>query len=396
MRDRNGALADEAEAFRSVLQNALRRQLAADVPVMAYLSGGIDSSSIAAATHRMDNCVRAYSCIFDLNGVGDDRFVDEREFSRAVAQALGIERVEFEIPQDALIHSLDATVNALEYPRMGMAYVNYLIAQRVAADAKVVLSGMGGDEITGGYVSRYGLVPRVARMPALGPDNGPSSVDPFAVYRTMLNVPIPARELGEAFAPEFLRAAGGFDPLGVIRDAIADAPSDDSWDVLMYVDAVTYLHGLLVLEDKLSMIHSLETRVPLLDNEVIDHLLRVPWSLLSDGQTGKILFREAVRPWVPEAVYAKPKMGFGPPDASWYRGKLRPWVAEQVASLTTRGIFKPAYLKDKLEQHMSGKANYVAHIWCFLSFESWCRQTGVLGGAINGAGRPSREVADLI
>ena len=304
-RDRRGELNEEAGVFREVLLGAVRRQIAADVPVMTYLSGGIDSSSLASAAHELDSNVRAYSCIFNLADVGDDRFVDEREHSRAVAAALSIERVELEIPQDALKSTLDATIHALEYPRMGMAYVNYLIAGRVADDAKVVLSGMGGDEMTGGYIARYGLVPRGA------------AADPFALYRATLNVPVPMHELSQAFTPEFLSAAGGFDPMQTIKDEIASAPSRDPWDVLMYVDAKTYLHGLLVLEDKLSMIHSLETRVPLLDNEVIDHLLRVPWSQLVEGDTGKILFRDAVRPWVPDSIYRKPKMGFGPPDASW-------------------------------------------------------------------------------
>jgi asparagine synthase (glutamine-hydrolysing) len=370
-RDRDGDPEAEANIFREVLLGAVRRQIAADVPVMAYLSGGIDSSSLASAAHELDSNVRAYSCIFDLDQVGEDRFVDEREFSRAVAQALGIERVELEIPQDALISTLDATVSALEYPRMGMAYVNYLIAQRVAADAKVVLSGMGGDEMTGGYIGRYALVPRDV-----------AEGDPFKIYRAMLSVPIVAHELDEAFTPEFLAEAGGFDPMQTINDAIAAAPSRDPWDVLMYVDAKTYLHGLLVLEDKLSMIHSLETRVPLLDNEVIDHLVRVPWARLADGETGKILFREAVRPWVPDSVYRKPKMGFGPPDASWYRGRLRGWVETRLTALGRRGVIRPAYIRRKLDEHMSGSANHVALIWCLLSFESWCRQANVLGGAI--------------
>jgi asparagine synthase (glutamine-hydrolysing) len=384
-----GTRESEAAAFRELLQDALRRQLIADVPVMTYLSGGIDSTAITAASCRLDSGVHAYSCIFDLDGVGEDRFVDEREFSRAVAETLAIDRVELEIPPDALIHTLDATVQALEYPRMGMAYVNYLIARRVAANAKVVLSGMGGDEMTGGYVGRYALVRRTPAR-SLARDG-----DPFSVYRAMLNVPIPAAELPQAFTPEFLAAAGGFSPLAMIHDAITSAPSEDPWDVLMYVDATTYLHGLLVLEDKLSMVHSLETRVPLLDNAIVDHLLRTPWPLLSDGKTGKILFRDAVRPWVPEAVYQKPKMGFGPPDASWYRGRLRGWVAERLDSLAERGVLRPDYIRGKFSQHLSGEANWVALIWCFLSFESWCRQAGVFGGTAPAGGAVRRAMAGL-
>ncbi|MGH9908682.1 MAG: asparagine synthase (glutamine-hydrolyzing) [Pyrinomonadaceae bacterium] len=388
----DGDLTAQAEALQTLLLDAIERQMAADVPVMTYLSGGIDSSAVTAAARERDRSVRAYSCIFDLDGVGDDRTVDEREFSRSVAHYLDIERIELVVQQDALLRALDPTIHALEYPRMGMAYVNYLIAQRVAQDAKVVLSGMGGDEVTGGYVSRYALVPRqgdvarslwlrllslsrrVQRTPGIGP---------LSAYRSILNVPIPAHELKKAFTPEFLAAASGYDPSDQIKDTIARAPADDPWDAVMYVDATTYLHGLLVLEDKLSMAHSLETRVPLLDNDLVDYLLRIPWQSLCDGRTGKIAFREAVRAWVPDEVYAKPKMGFGPPDASWYRTRLRPWIEAQLNwnQMASRGVFQPDYVRRKLQDHFTGRANYVALIWCLLSFESWCRQYDVLGGA---------------
>lgn len=360
------------EEFRALLLDAVRRQIQADVPVMTYLSGGIDSSSVTAAAHALDPKMRAYSCIFDLDKVGADAFVDERDFSRAVANHLGIDRVELELPQDVMVSQIEHTIGALEYPRMGMAYVIDLIAQRVSQDAKVVLSGMGGDEVTGGYVARYGLV---TRPPVTG-------ADPFSVYRAMLNVTIAEAERLNAFTPDFLRASGNIGTLDIIGDAIRNAPSDDPWDVLMHVDATTYLHGLLVLEDKLSMSHSLETRVPLLDNTLVDYLLETPWDLLCDGETGKILFREAVRPLVPEMVYRKPKMGFGPPDASWYRGRLRPYV-ESVLSpqrIARRGVFRPEWVANKLAQHMSGEANWVALIWCLMSFEIWCDQTSCFGG----------------
>ena len=170
---------------------------------MTYLSGGIDSSAVTAAAHRIDPGMRAYSCIFDLENVGLDKLVDEREFSRAVAEYLKIDRVELTIPQMALAANLNATVAAIEYPRMGMAYVNYLIAGRVAQDAKVVLSGTGGDEVTGGYVGRYAIVPR-SRPASLSQRamgflrqlrQGKSlsaSADPFALYRRGLNVPVSA------------------------------------------------------------------------------------------------------------------------------------------------------------------------------------------------------------
>ena len=393
-RHRAQSMAQASGEFGEILQGAIHRQLAADVPVMTYLSGGIDSSAVTSAAHRIEPGMRAYSCVFDLENVGQDKFVDEREFSRAVADYLKIDRVELTIPQQALAANLDATVAAIEYPRMGMAYVNYLIAGRVAQDAKVVLSGTGGDEVTGGYVGRYEIVPR-SRPASLSQRakgflrqlrHGKSlsaACDSFALYRRSLNVPVAAELLPLAFTPEFLRIAGGFDPLAAIDEAIASAPSRDPWDVVMHVDVTTYLPGLLAIEDKLSMAHSLETRVPLLDNEVVDHLLETDWSLLSDGETGKILFREAVRPLVPDEIYRKPKMGFGPPDASWYRGILRPWIEQQLSELQIkrRGVLQYDFVRRILDEHFEQKNNHVALIWCMLSFESWCKQHDAFGGA---------------
>jgi asparagine synthase (glutamine-hydrolysing) len=377
-----------AEAYRELLLGAVRRQLDADVPVMTYLSGGIDSSAITAAAHRLNRDVKSYSCIFDLDAVGDDRIVDEREFSRGVAAALGIERVELELPQNTLESSLDRTIRALEYPRMGMAYVNYLIAGRVAADAKVVLSGTGGDEISGGYVGRYGIVPRdplpfwrslLRRIRRQEP-----TPDALAVFRRALNFPIAAHELDAALTPEFRRAAAGFSPMAEIDALLAACPSRDPWDKVMYADTVAYLHGLLVLEDKLSMAHGLEARVPLLDNVLVDTMLELDWSLLTDGQTGKQVFREAVRPWVPDEIYRKPKMGFGPPDASWYRGRLRPFIERRLdlRAIAARGVLRPDFVRRKLDDHFAGRANNVAFIWSMLSFETWCETAGVFGGRL--------------
>jgi asparagine synthase (glutamine-hydrolysing) len=399
-RSRRASSAQAAGEHREILLGVLRRQINADVPVMTYLSGGIDSAAVTAAAYKLNHSVQAYSCIFDLDGVGEDRIVDEREFSREAARFLGIPRIELELSADALTTALDATVAALEYPRMGMSYVNYLIAGRVARDAKVVLSGMGGDELHGGYLARYQNTPaqraptagllhylyrRLRRHPAVW------AADPFAWYRRALNVPLAVGELDIALTPEFRRATSSFSPIAAIEEAITASPSAAPWDTVMFVDFTTYLHGLLVLEDKLSMAHSLETRVPLLDNELVDAMLDLPWEHFCDGRTGKKVFRESVKPWVPESIYTKKKMGFGPPDASWYRGALQPWIERQLspATIAARGILRPEWVKQKLDEHFAGRANNVAIIWCLLSLESWCRQNGMFGGAFAAAASPS-------
>jgi asparagine synthase (glutamine-hydrolysing) len=198
-----------------------------------------------------------------------------------------------------------------------------------------------------------------------------------------LNVPIPEERVAEAFTPEFLAACGQRHSVEErVTRLLAECPSDDPWDQMMYLDARAYLHGLLVLEDKLSMAHSLEARVPLLDNDLVDFVCDLPWRHLCDGAMGKIVFRESVRPLVPMEVYRKPKMGFGPPDASWYRGPLRPFLEETLATrrIARRGVLQPAFVGRVLAEHFGGQANHVSLIWSLLSLEAWCEEFAVLGG----------------
>ena len=385
------SMASASEQFRSILERVIARQMAADVPVMSYLSGGIDSTAITAGAARISKGLRAYSCIFDIEGVGDDMIVDERQFSRDAARHLGVERIELLVPQDALVRTLHATVDALEEPRMGMAYVNYLIASRVAADGKVVLSGCGGDELLGGYVGRYGFVRRGAprnRIARLSeslrwnrsrPASTREARDRIGRLYAFL---VPPERVGEAFTRAFWSDAGGYDAAAEIDAILAACPSDLDWDLLAYIDAKTYLAGLLMVEDKLSMAHSLETRVPLVDNEIIDFATSLDWSLLCDGTTGKKVFRDAIRDWVPASIADKPKMGFGPPDASWYRGRLQPFIRRALARhrVEARGVFLPGFVTSVVDDHMSGKANQLAMIWSLLSFEAWCEKHGFYGG----------------
>lgn len=396
--------ADAAAALRAAIEDTIRRQMAADVPVMAYLSGGIDSSSLVAGAHQIDPGVKAYSCLFDLTGVGDDRIVDEREFSRAVAGHLGIVHVEMELAPTSLRGTLHDTIDALEEPRMGMAYVNYLIAGRVAQDSKVVLSGCGGDEILGGYVARYGHVRQpypvgqapkpslIARLfgRALAPTG--LSLDPVRRMLELYSFPVPTSDIKQAFTPDAISAGGGYTVKDALDTLIRNCPSALDFDRLMYADTKSYLSGLLMVEDKVSMAHSLEARVPLIDNEVIDLALGFDWDLMTDGAIGKKVFRDAIRDWVPPIVADKPKMGFGPPDASWYRGPLQPWIRDILAPerIAARGLFQPAYVADAIDQHMSGTANRLPLIWSLLSFDAWCEINGFYGGDL---GRPFRSAA---
>lgn len=382
-RDSHLSLAEAAEAHRAILKRVISRQIIADVPVMSYLSGGIDSTALTTAAYTLDSSVRSYACIFDLSKVAEDKIVDEREFSRIVATHLNISHVEMELMPNALESALFPTIHALEDLRMGMAYVNYLIAARVAQDGKVVLSGTGGDEVHAGYVYRYqatavkplahflswnGVLDRLRGRGRFAQQTALNQ------FHQLVNYLVPDAQRKKVFTPEFLSLAGEYSSQEALNQILNACPCDDVWDKVLYADAKTYLHGLLIMEDKLSMINSLETRVPLLDNELVDFVNRLPWTYLFDGQIGKIVFRESVRPWVPDTIYRKPKMGFGPPDASWYRTSLKQFI-EKILSprvVAKRGIFLPAFIAQILDEHFTAKANHLPLIWSLLSFETWC------------------------
>lgn len=382
-RDSYLSLEDAAQEHRAILERVISRQIVADVPIMSYLSGGIDSTALVTAAYRMNPSLRSYACIFDLSEVGDDKIVDEREFSRIVASHLGISHTEMQLSPNALETALHPTINALEDLRMGMSYVNYLIASRVAKDSKVVLSGIGGDEVHAGYVYRYQAtqVSPLSRLCSwkgmqqrlLGQHRAQHK-DAMQKFHQIVNYLVPDAKRNTVFTPEFLIMAGDYSSENALNTILNACPSDRVWDKVVYADAKTYMHGLLVMEDKLSMASSLETRVPLLDNELVDFVNRLPWSHLFNGDTGKIVFRESVRPFVPDVIYQKPKMGFGPPDASWYRKFLRAFIEEKLSQRTIikRGVFIPAFVNRILSEHFTGTANHLPMIWSLLSFETWC------------------------
>lgn len=382
-RDSRLSLQGAAEEHREILKRVVSRQIVADVPVLSYLSGGIDSTALVTAAHRINPAIRSYSCIFDLSEVGDDRIVDEREFSRLAATHLNIHHTEMELSPNALETALYPTINALEDLRMGMAYVNYLIAARVSKDSKVVLSGIGGDEVHAGYVYRYQAteVNPAAKLLSwkglqqrwLGCHRVSQRIA-LQKFHQLVNYLVPDAKRNTVFTPDFLALAGEYSSENALNDILNACSSDRVWDKVIYADAKTYLHGLLIMEDKLSMASSLEARVPLLDNELVDFVNRLPWSHLFNGEVGKIVFRESVRPWVPEMIYQKPKMGFGPPDASWYRKFLRPFIENKLSPQTIRqrGIFLPEFIDRILKEHFVGTANHLSMIWSLISFETWC------------------------
>jgi asparagine synthase (glutamine-hydrolysing) len=186
---------------------------------------------------------------------------------------------------------------------------------------------------------------------------------------------VPGAEKESFFTPDVLGRASDHSPFELYRQTMQPAAHLDPLSKALYFEAKTFLHGLLVVEDKVSMAHSLEVRVPFLDNDLVALAEKIPSRLKHGDAGGKKLLREAMAPLLPDAIVEKRKQGFSPPDQSWYRGPTMDYIREVLLDRRSldRGYFEPAYVKRVLEEHLQGRVNHRLLIWSLLSFEWWNR-----------------------
>lgn len=394
--EHNGAasFADSAAELRGLVEAAVRRQLVSDVPVGSYLSGGMDSSSIVAIAARSIPRVQTFTGGFDMSSAsGLELGFDERATSEMLSNEFKTHHYETVLHAGDMEHVMPDLVWHLEDLRVGQCYPNYYVARLASRFVRVVLSGSGGDELFAGYPWRY--------------YRGMRAATPDEYYRSYYDYW--QRLIPDVDRPKFFNAATWAevrhrDPFEVFRAVFTghDPPlrsAEDFVNASLYFESRTFLHGLLVVEDKLSMAHSLETRVPFLDNELVDFALRVPprFKLLDLEQApvvdedevgkatryrlqptadGKRILREAVKPLLPARVWDRPKQGFSAPDASWFRGESIDYVNRLLRAPDARvfEFFEPAYVAGVLDEHCSGAVNHRLLIWSLLSFETWCRR----------------------
>ncbi len=390
----DASFADTAEELRSLVEAAVRRQLVSDVPVGSYLSGGMDSSSIVAVAVRSIPRVQTFTGGFDMSSAsGLELGFDERATSEMLSNEFKTNHYETVLHAGDMEHVMPELIWHLEDLRVGQCYPNYYVARLASRFVKVVLSGSGGDELFAGYPWRY-----YRGMHASSPDE---------FYRSYYDYW--QRLIPDADRPRFFNAATWADvrhhePFEVFRSVFTghDPPlrsAEDFVNASLYFESRTFLHGLLVVEDKLSMAHSLETRVPFLDNDMVDFALRVParFKLLDLAQAptvdedevgkatryrlqptadGKRVLREALKPLLPSSVWERPKQGFSAPDASWFRGESIDYVNRLLRDRSARvfEFIEPAYVAGVLDEHCSGRVNHRLLIWSLLSFETWCRR----------------------
>lgn len=395
------SLADDEQAAETVadaFSQAIRRQLVSDVEVGSYLSGGMDSGSIVAVAGRSIPRLVTFTAGFDLTNVsGIEQGFDERKQAEKLAYLLQTEHY------DVVLHAGDmpAAMHKISWhmddPRVGMCHQNWYAARLASRFVKVCLAGTGGDELFGGYPWRYRLVLSAASVEEFDRRS-------FDYWHRLLA----PEELPGLFAPE-LRCHGqavreSFDRVG------ADAPgpqpgvplADSLLQRALHFEFKTFLHGLLITDDHISMAHGLETRVPFLDNRLADLAFRLPASMkvntsrLADpsqgpleSSDGKRILRRAMARYLPEEFTQQPKQGFSPPDENWYRGPSMDYIRSILLDrpTTERPWFDQPFVRAKLSEHFEGKRNHRLLIWSLLSFELLQRHFVDQPVEISGGGR---------
>ncbi|HEX4385987.1 MAG TPA: asparagine synthase (glutamine-hydrolyzing) [Myxococcales bacterium] len=372
--------AQAIEALRAELSLVVGDQLMSDVPVGAFFSGGIDSTAAAAFAVRNGQRPTCFGVHFSDSGV-----IDERPFQEAAAKALGLELQLTTYDSRRFPQDLPKLLFQQDQPVIGAAmFPMWEVARLAGSQVKVCLGGQGADEIFGGY-ARYALVHplRVARgmMRSRGGNLSAAAKEPKTLRRILTSArnltdwreayfgnfaAVPEegwRELieGEAVSRESCRAQ--------FRDFVARSPALDPADKVMHWDALTYLPGLFHQDDRMSMAHGLESRVPLADKRLVQFAFRCRFDQKFRGGASKWLLRQAVADVLPPEVLHRRKVGFDTPAEAWLRGPHLGFVRETLLSSKARGLWKPKALEALLDNQNA--PHWFARVWKVLCVESW-------------------------
>ena len=386
--------AELAEELRARLRDSVRAHLIADVPVGVLLSGGVDSSLLAAlAAQESGKAVHTFSIGFV------ERSFDELDDARSVASMYGTRHEELTLRPDAAL-LLPRLAETFDEPFAdSSALPTYLVSELAARHVKVALSGEGGDELFGGYytyaadllalrVGRFapGVKPLVERLPS---SSSRASFD-YKAKRFVRGANLPPLERHHAWKEIFsdearaelsARRLGSdpmsgsrFDPVDLLRDRFAETEGAEVLTRLQDVDLGTYLvDDLLVKTDRASMAHSLEARVPYLDPVVAGLALALPTRLKVRGLKKKVLLRKAAAPLLPRRIVYGRKRGFSIPAAAWLRGALEPFARDVLAPDTLRrqGYFRPEPVTRLIDRHVAGEEDLSRQLWGLLAFTLW-------------------------
>lgn len=378
------------EELDRLFRQAVNRQLVGDVELGAYLSGGMDSGSITAIAAQSFPNLKTFTCGFDLSSAsGIELAFDERVKAEAMSARFKTEHYEMVLKAGDMERCLSSLAFHLEEPRVGQSYPNYYAAQLASKFVKVVLSGAGGDELFGGYPWRY------YRTAAC--QDFEHYIDQYYLYWQRL---VENSTLKQLLAPIWLDVSDVW-TRDIFRDVFATHDNDlrrpeDYINHSLYFEAKTFLHGLFVVEDKLSMAHGLETRVPFMDNDLVDFAMQCPVGLklnnladvlrLNENEPGdkqgkyfqktsdgKQILRDVMSRYIPSEITKAEKQGFSSPDASWFKGESIDFVKRQLLTGKARiyDVMDRGVVEALIQQHVRGEQNRRLLIWSLLNIEAY-------------------------
>jgi asparagine synthase (glutamine-hydrolysing) len=381
------------------LREAVKIRLVAEVPLGAFLSGGVDSSAVVAMmAGESDGPVHTCSIAFR------DKAFDESEYAQKVAQQYKTDHFVETVDTDDY-GLLDTLAGLYDEPYADSSAIpTYRVCQLARKRVTVALSGDGGDENLAGY-RRYryamaeesvrGRIPLGLRKPVFGTLGRlyPKADWAPRVFRAKTTFEALSRDLVEGyfhgvsimtdamraqlFSDQFRARLQGYRAIDVMRGHAANSPTDDPLSMIQYLDMKTYLPGdILTKVDRASMAHALEVRVPLLDHKLVEWISGLPPDMKLKGSEGKYIFKKAMEKYLPHDILYRKKQGFAVPLAAWFRGPLRERVQQALLgpNLAATGIFNQAFLRQMVEQHLSGRRDYSAPIWTVLMFEAFLRK----------------------
>jgi len=398
--DHSVSASEWRERFLAQFRDSVRSHLMTEVPLGAFLSGGLDSSAMVAVMAEQSARVKTFSIGYE----GQGSFQDERRYARIVAERFGTEHHEFVVSPDVgeLLPDLVAT---MEQPFADSSVIpNYYISKLTRQHVTVALSGLGGDELGGGYQRYLGMVwaERYRKIPgAFGiswlesaaaqlPDvrSGRRWIDRAKRFfaTTRLEAPERYAAIVTAFSamdrkrlldPDFCAKSGLDDAESIIRRAFESPDSDSLLHTTMLADLLTYLPGdLLTLADRVSMRHSLEVRVPFLDHPLVELMASAPSHFKVAGLSKKVLMLQAFQGLLPASILGRRKVGFSVPLALWLRTDLRSTMEELLSDAELRDIgFLRYYEVDRIKsEHLTGRANHENKLWALMNLVCWHRQ----------------------
>ena len=380
------------EELDRLFRQAVNRQLVSDVEVGSYLSGGMDTGSITAIAATQLPYIKTFTCGFDLHSAsGLELVFDEREKAEYMSYLFKTEHYDMVLKAGDMERILPKLAYYLEEPRVGQSYPNFYMAQLASKFIKVVLSGTGGDELFGGYPWRY--------YRAVVNDDFEQYIDKYYSYWQRL---IDHKDIRNIFRPVWDEVKH-VSTRDIFRDVFQNHPRqlsrpEDYVNHSLYFEAKTFLYGLLAVEDKLSMAHGLETRIPFLDNDLVDFAMRIPARLklknlaevirinenepgsktnkyFQKARDGKLILRQVMARYIPPEITSAEKQGFSAPDASWFRGESIDYVRRMLYSDTARiySFLDKEAVQKLVDEHLEGKQNRRLFIWSLLNFEWWNR-----------------------